>query len=214
MPVVSLRGIPRDLVAAAIGGTLVAVLTTGAAVAVSTTAVSITNPTTGKRAHVTNQSSLVTSDRDPHTGTYARVDAFGRELVSNVPGKPWNTLSGTHISESDTFDGLVRAVGPEKVALTSLTLTPTGAAGRTWANVTAYVSPNAKADCEGGDYSGTFTGVEQFRVVVNSETVHLTWPSPLIWSVRSTPGAVLCVVVTGYGPTGWSLAVAASGFRI
>lgn len=209
-----LRHVSHDLVVAAIGGLVVAVLATGTAVAVTTTAVSITNPTTGKRAHVTNQGSLVTSDRDPHTGAYARIDAFGRELVSNVPGKPWNTLSGLHISESDTFDSLVRAVGPEKVALTSLTLTPTGAAGRTWANVTAYVSPDAKADCEGGYASGSFSGAERFQVVVNSETVHLTWPTPLVWSVRSTPGAVLCVVVSGSGPTGWSLAVAASGFRV
>ena len=212
MPLPRLRSVSRDLVVAGIGGCLVAVLSTGAAVAVSTTAVSITNPTTGKRAHVTGQESLVTSARDPLTGAYARIDKYGRELVSNVPGRPWNTLSGVQISEANSGESIVRIVQPEKIAFTSMTFTPTSGTGTIRAQVTAYVGPvNGNCDTLSG-----FAAGERFPVLVQtSQPLHLTWPTPLIWSSFSNAaGGTLCVFVHATsGPSGWALDVAANGFR-
>ena len=85
-----LRAVSQSTVAGFIGAAAFAVLTAGTAVAVSTTAVSITNPSTGVRAHVTGKQTLLTSERDPFTGTYAKVDAAGRQLVGEaVPATVW-----------------------------------------------------------------------------------------------------------------------------
>ena len=75
------RRLSENTVSAAIGAVAFATLSAGTAVAVSTSAVSITNPTTGRRAHVTGKDSLVTSDRDALTGAYAKIDGDGRQQV-------------------------------------------------------------------------------------------------------------------------------------
>ncbi len=90
-----LRRLSENTVSAIIGAVAFATLSAGTAVAVSTTAVSITNPSTGKRAHVTGQESLVVSERDPYTGTYGRVDADGRQLVTSRDGAPKTPYSVT-----------------------------------------------------------------------------------------------------------------------
>jgi hypothetical protein len=74
----------QSTIAGLIGAAAFAVLTAGTAVAVSTTAVSITNPETGNRVHVTKQSTLVTSDRDPYNGVYGRIDAAGRQVTADA----------------------------------------------------------------------------------------------------------------------------------
>lgn len=97
----------QSTIAGFIGAAAFAVLTAGTAVAVSTTAVSITNPTTGKRAHVTNQYSLVTSERDAVSGKYAKVDANGRQLVGEgAPTKTFVRYGVSDISPGLSFDGV------------------------------------------------------------------------------------------------------------
>lgn len=80
----------QSTIAGFLGAAAFALVSAGTAVAVSTTAVTITNPSSGMRAHVTGKGSLVTSERDPYSGTYAKVDAAGRQVVGDgVPAKPW-----------------------------------------------------------------------------------------------------------------------------
>lgn len=91
----------ENVVAAVLGAVAFGVFSAGAAVAVTTQAVSITNPSTGVRAHVTNQQSLVTSQRDAISGNYAKVDAAGRQVVGDGTG-------------ALTVDGAVREAAPSK----------------------------------------------------------------------------------------------------
>lgn len=76
----------HNAIAALLGAAAFAVFTTGTAVAASTTAVSITDAGSGVKAHVTSKASLVTSDRDPYSGVYARNDAAGRRLIGDGSG--------------------------------------------------------------------------------------------------------------------------------
>lgn len=213
MPLSRPRALSHDAAVFVIGAAAFAVFTTGTAVAVTTSAVAITDPTTGKRTHVTNLNSLVTSPRDPYSGTYGRVDATGRTLVSTLPGKPWNTGDGVQLSANDGYENIVRLVGPQKVVLTSMTLTPTAGSGTIRGQVAVYVGDSTAADC--ATLSGaSFTIAERFQVLVNTaETLHLTWPSGLVYSSYVTTGRVLCLGISvATGPAGWALDLAANGY--
>jgi hypothetical protein len=104
-----------NTVSAIVGAAAFAVLTTGTAVAVATSAVSITDATSGAKAHVTGKQSLVTSERDPANGVYARTDAAGKRLVGDgsgalsvdgavnshaAPAKPWALRTFKNLPET------------------------------------------------------------------------------------------------------------------
>jgi hypothetical protein len=211
----SLRAASHDLAVAVVGVAVFAVFTTGAAVAVTTTAVSLTDASTGKKAHVTNLNTVATSDRDPYTGTYARVAATGRALVDTMPAKPWNTGDGVQVNGADGYEPLVSLLGPQKVVLTSMTFTPTAGSGTIRGQIAVYIGANKDGDC--GTLTGaSFTVAERFQILVNTtETLHLTWPSGLVYSVAATTGKRLCVSVSiSSGPSGWALDIAANGFIV
>jgi len=212
-----LRTVPRDLAVAAIGGLIAAVLVTGSAVAVTTTAVSITNPTTGKRAHVTNQSSLVTSERDAVSGTYTKVDDTGRQYVSTLPGKPWNT-GGLSLGNADGYGVLARLVGTEKLAVTSLTATGMSGAGTIRFDLVVFVASSTAGNCEnlGG---ATFTRYEEYAFTLPlADTQHVTFPTPLVLSRGAAAGKVTCVSISiTHGPSGggsYGAEFAAAGFKL
>jgi hypothetical protein len=77
-----LRRLSQNAAAAIVGAAAFAVLTAGTAAAVAYSSVAITDASSGTKAHVTGKQSLVTSQRDPFSGTYAKVDANGRSLVA------------------------------------------------------------------------------------------------------------------------------------
>jgi hypothetical protein len=212
-----LRLVSHDLAVAVIGGLVVAVLATGTAVAVTTTAVSITNPTTGKRAHVTNQSSLVTSERDAVSGTYAKVDATGRQYVSDLPGNPWNT-GGLTLGSSDGYGVLVRLEDAQKLAVTSLTATGMSGTGVIRFDLVVFVGSAKTANCEnlGG---ATFTRYEEYAFALSlADTQHVTFPTPLVLSRGSASGKVTCVSISvTHGPSGggtYGAEFAAAGFKL
>jgi hypothetical protein len=216
-PSVSLRPrtLSRDLTIAIIAGATVAVFTTGAAVAVTTTAVSLTDSTTGKKAHVTNLNSLVTSQRDPYSGAYGRVGATGRALVDTTSGKPWNTGDGVQVNASDGYENIVRLVGAQRVALTSMTLTPTAGSGTIRGQVIVYIGASSAGSCD--TLTGTtFNVAERFQVLVNTtEAVHLTWPSGLVYSPYAGTTQLACVSISiSSGPASWALDVAANGYLL
>lgn len=209
-----LRTVSHDLAVAAIGGMVVAVLATGTAVAVSTTAVTITNPSTGTRAHVTSQASLVTSGRDPFTGAYAKVDATGRQYVSTLPGRPWN-VGALGLSASDGYGVLARLTGTDRLAVDSLTLTGTAGSGVIRGDLVVFVGNATTANCE--NLTGaTFVRHEEYAFAVSSTAMeHLTFPTPLVLSRASAAGKVTCVSVSiTSGPTGYGIEVSAAGFRL
>lgn len=208
------RAVSHDLAVAAIGGLVTAVLVTGTAVAVTTTAVSITNPATGKRAHVTNQSSLVTSERDASSGTYAKIDESGRQYVSDLPGKPWN--NGTlALSNSDGYGVLARLTGTERLAVSSLTVTGMSGSGIIRGDLVVFVGSSTSGNCEnlGG---ATFTRYEEYAFVVGtSEMQHLTWPTPLVLSRGAAAGKVTCVSISiTSAPSTYGVEISAAGFRL
>lgn len=209
------RALSHDLAVAVIAGATVAVFTTGAAVAVTTTAVSITDTTTGKKAHVTNLNSLVTSQRDPYSGAYGRVGATGRALVDTTSGKPWNTGDGVQVNASDGYENIVRLVGGQKIALTSMTLTPTAGSGTIRGQVAVYIGATSAGDCD--TLTGTtFNVAERFQILVNTtEAVHLTWPSGLVYSPFAGTTKLTCVSISvSSGPASWAMDIAANGYLL
>jgi hypothetical protein len=93
-----LRRLSTNTAAALIGAAAFAVLSTGTAVAVATSAVSITDASSGVKAHVTGKASLLTSERDPVSGVYAKTDASGRRLVGDGSGAL--TVDGSVLTRS------------------------------------------------------------------------------------------------------------------
>jgi hypothetical protein len=210
-----LRTLSSNAAMFVIGGLAFAVFTTGTAVAVTTTAVAITDAGTGTRAHVTQKQSLVTSGRDPLTGSYQRIDAGGATLVSDLPGKRWNTLDGENVSGSSGTAKLAETTIPHKIALSSLVLAASGSAGTVLVQVSAFISNTSAGDC--ATLSGaTFSIAERMNLVLQTGTTQqLTWPSPLVWSDYGQSGHKLCMDIQGYsGPSGWSVAVTANGFYV
>lgn len=209
-----LRSLSHDLAVAAIGGMVVAVLATGTAVAVSTTAVSITNPTTGKRAHVTNQSSLVTSERDAVSGTYAKVDANGRQYVSDLPGKPWNRGS-LALSNADAYGVLYKGTTAERLAVTSLTVTGIAGTGVIRGDLVVFVGSTTTGNCE--NLTGaTFVRYEEYSFVVSTSGMeHLTFPTPLVLSKATAAGKVTCVSISiNSAPSTYGVEISAAGFIV
>jgi hypothetical protein len=210
-----LRDLSTNAAMFAIGGMAFAVLTTGTAVAVTTSAVSITDPATGAKAHVTQKQSLASSQRDPYNGVYQRVNASGAAAVDVLPSQRWHTLFNQTLSASNAQLTLAESHIPQRIALSSLTLTATGDPGSVTVLVAAYISDSQYGDC--ASLTGaTFGTVERFPVLVATGTTqHLTWPSPLVWSDFGQPGHKLCVNLQGSsGPAGWSVAVSANGFYV
>ena len=192
-----------------------AVFTTGTAVAVTTSAVSITDAVTGKKAHVTNVNTLVTSARDPYNGAYQRFDSGGAAAVSVLPANRWNTLDGIALNGSAGMDNIATVVKPGKIALSSLTLAASGAAGSVDVTIALYIADSAGGDC--ATLTGaSYTIAERFHVVVATGTTqHLTYPTPLVWSSYGATGNRTCMNVSaGSGPSGWAVQVSANGFYV
>jgi hypothetical protein len=213
---------------AVLGGLVCVVLTTGTAVAVSTTAVTITNPTTGKTAHVTNLQSLVTSPRDPFSGTYARLDASGRQLVGDgsgalsvdgtvgtrplLPSKPWSTGIRKTVDQATTRTTFYEGVGSNRLALTSATF-----ASNTQVTAFIAVAVHTGSTSPGCDFStGTWAFVESVVVIVPAgDTVDLNWPTPRLLSQYGTSSNYVCAYVeaASSAPT-WSMFFDANGFLV
>ena len=214
MPLSRVRTVSHDLVVAAIGGMVVAVLATGTAVAVSTTAVSITDASSGKKARVTGQYTLATSDRDPYSGTYARVDATGRTYVSTLPGKPWNA-GALSLGNTDAYGVLARLVGAERLAVDSLTLTGMSGSGVIRGDLVVFVGSTTTGNCE--NLTGaTFTRHEEFAfAVAATEMEQLTFPTPLVLSKASAAGKVTCVSISvNSAPSTYGVEFSAAGFKV
>jgi hypothetical protein len=211
------RTATHDVAVALLGAAICAVFTAGTAVAVSTTAVSITNPTTGKKAHVTNQSSLVVSARDAVSGTYSKVDETGRQYVSTLPGKPWSS-GALVLSQSDGYGVLGKFLGAEKLAVTSLTLTGMAGSGVIRGDLLVFVGDSTAGNCEnlGG---AKFVRMEEYAFTLSLTGMeHLTFPTPLVLSRGSAPSKVTCVSISiTSGPAAggaYTVEAAAAGFRL
>jgi hypothetical protein len=131
MEVTSMFRISSNAVSAVLGAAAFGVLTAGTAAAVTTSAVSITNPSTGVRAHVTGKESLVTSARDPYSGVYAKVDAYGNQLVGHgAPATVWAKSLNGALSQY-LYDAQLTLTAPSsgRLAIRSISLrtsVPTG----------------------------------------------------------------------------------------
>lgn len=223
-----LRRVPDNVICAVLGGLVCVVLTTGTAVAVSTTAVTITNPTTGKTAHVTNLQSLLTSQRDPVSGTYAKVDASGRQVVGDgsgalsvdgtvgarplLPTKPWSTGIRKVVDQTTPRTTFYAGVGSNRLALTSATF-----ASNTQVTAFIAVAVHTGTTTPGCDFSsGTWAFVESIVVVVPAgDTVDLNWPTPRMLSQHGTSSNYVCAYVeaASSAPT-WNMLFSANGFLV
>jgi hypothetical protein len=189
MRIERIRSVSSTTASAFLGAAAFAVLTAGTAVAVSTTAVSITNPSTGTVAHVTGKQSLVTSERDPSTGAYAKVDAAGRQLVGEgIPSTTWVGAANGFLELGVTTQSTSIAVPPSgRLAVRGISVTVDVPAGQ-----------NVKAHIAYTDRNGTWADFAVPLVMqgnFGSDTVVSTMPidvypksssSVTVWVTRSS----------------------------
>jgi hypothetical protein len=130
-----------------------------------------------------------------------------------APATPWNQINDIQVSSSTSRAILYTGLGPQKLALTSFTLAAEGpTAGTVRALVIVYVSDSNAGNCL--TLTGaSFGAAERFVVTVPvGQTVSLTYPTPLVYSVYAGAGNRYCVDVEGSGPSSFVGHVSASGF--
>jgi hypothetical protein len=130
-----------------------------------------------------------------------------------APATPWNQINDIQVSSSTSRAVLYSTLGPQKLALTSFTFAVEGPnAGTARAFVIVYVSDSSAGNCL--TLTGaSFGAAERFVVTAPvGQTVNVTYPTPLVYSVYAGSGKRYCVDVEGTGPASFVGHVSASGF--
>jgi hypothetical protein len=167
----------------------------------------------GSVARVTAKGTLWVSETDPVTGAQSQVVNGRRLVVSDMasPATPWVMGGFAVIQSGATSTTLFSGTGPKRLNISSLTLAAEGStAGSVKVTFQVYVHNTGTGDCS------TLTGfgaAERFLAMIPvGETLHLAYPTPLVYSSYTASGHTFCVAASGSGPSGWKLWISGTGF--
>jgi len=190
--------------------------------------VNIVDPlSSARKARVTTTGQLSVADIDPVSGSLGRVtqgvrwvgDGSGPLTVDGsvrpaAPSTPWRTINDVLLSASIPRVPIYVGSGTGKLALTSMTLGATApSGGSVLVYLKVYLSNTSGGDCQtlGG---ATFGAGERLPIVVPvGQSISLSWPTPLSYTVFGTAGRRYCVDLESLsGPSGYTVYAGASGY--
>lgn len=200
----------ENAVAAVLGAVTFAIFATGTAMAAATI-VQIQDPVSGKKAGVTAQSSLVTSDRDPVTGAYARNDSGGRRMVgdgtgpltvdgtlSTRAGGTTNAFNFKQFANSTGFWPVQQAAAPGKIAITEMTFATLGGTGTWDIALVSYVRTSGSAAC--GGIGWVKTSLRDITIPTSQPMQQIEFNGPPLVLPAPAAGQVVC-----FGLEVWNL---------